>query len=99
MTALLAIGLAAWIIWETFLTLIPLRIPGQVQPFLVAALCYGMIRWIDPFWLHVLDSVAVVALLHAYVQADQPTPSSLPRAHRRRQPGPAVGKRLPDLPS
>lgn len=99
MTALIITGLAAWITWETFLMVLPLRVPAWLQPVCVAALVYGL-TYVQHRILVVLAVTAVVALLHTLAAADTPEPITLRRTGRRtaRVPPASVGRRVPDLP-
>lgn len=78
--------------------LVPLRVPGPVQPFAVGLLCYGLIIWHHDQIVRALACVAAVALLHTFAQSDRPAPMTIRRRPGKREPSPAAGRRLPDLP-
>jgi len=92
-TDLLVLGLGCWVVWEWLLSITPLRIPVPLQPLVVAGLAVGVLH-APQQWRTVLAVAAVVAILHAYLQAEMPARRAAVRSRTRR----ARHSAIPDLP-
>lgn len=64
LTQLIVLGLAAWVVWEWLLLILPFQILLFLQPLLVLGLTYGLQQVPDRRVLPCLAGAAVVAILH-----------------------------------
>ena len=91
MIQVLQIGVAAWMVYEAIRAVTPVH--PQLQPLLVAAVCYGL-TWAPPVVLTVLCASAVCAafrmLVALTVRPEPWTPGKAPKLPKR--------TRIPNLP-
>lgn len=68
LTDVIVVGIAAWVLWEWVLLVLPWSIPPLVQPAPVFAITYGLSEL--PHWLITLvAATAAVAILHRFTAA------------------------------
>ena len=94
----IVLALAAFWAWESLLGLLPFRVPGPAQPFLVAAIAYG-ISLLSVTLVTAAAAAAVVGILHVMTRFAgvevEPSIWWLPRVRFGRKSRPS---RVPNLP-
>lgn len=95
--SLVLTGLAATVVWEAFLQLVPVHVSVTLRPLLLVALCYGLAR-LEEGALLPLACAGVVVILRAVLRVEGPDKPSLTLPHLQRTKRPERSGRIPTLP-